>query len=348
MSSDSLKNILKAYRYIVAPSLIATHPAKPRDSARLLVWNKKQGSVSVDTFRNLSNYLPPHTVLVFNNTKVLPARLTLKKDTGGLVRILYLSHDAKEIRCLADRPFAIGSTVRVPEESASFKVNKKDGAVYYLVPSFPTARMRSWLYKKGRVPIPPYIKNTPLSEAQLKQEYQTIFARVAGSVAAPTASLHFTKRLLKQLSHAGIAQKLITLHVGLGTFAPITDAQLLTRTLHEEHFELSPKTLRFLNQAKKQGRPIIAVGTTSVRTLESAANDKGILAASHGDTRLFIREGYEWKFIDGMITNFHVPASSLMMLVAAFIGRKKLLSLYYFAIKKKFRLFSFGDGMLLY
>lgn len=339
---------LKAYQYRFPQSQIANRPATPRDSARLLLWDKKQKRVSFDTFQNLSKYLPPRAVLVFNDTKVLPARLTLKKDTGGLVRILYLSHDAKEIRCLADRPLVIGSNLRVEGGKESFKVNKKVGAIYHLAPSFPTVRMRSLLYKKGRVPIPPYIKNTPLSEGQLRHDYQTIFARISGSVAAPTASLHFTKRLLRQLSHAGIAQKFVTLHVGLGTFAPLTATQLATHTLHEEHFELSPSTLRFLNQAKKGGRPIIAVGTTSVRTLESAANDKGILTATHGDTRLFIREGYKWKFIDGMITNFHVPESSLMMLVAAFIGREKLLTLYRLAIKKKFRLFSFGDGMLVY
>lgn len=339
---------LKAHQYKFPQSLIATHLATPRDSAGLLIWDKKQKKVSFDTFRNLSNYLPPRAILVFNNTKVLPARFTLKKDTGGLVRILYLSHNAKEICCLADRPLVIGSNLRVEGGKESFKVNKKVGAIYHLAPSFPTVRMRSLLYKNGRVPIPPYIKNTPLSERQLRKEYQTIFARISGSVAAPTASLHFTKRLLKQLSHAGITQKLVTLHVGLGTFAPITATQLASGTLHEEHFEISKATLQFLNQAKKQGHPIIAVGTTSVRTLESAANNRGVLTATHGDTRLFIREGYQWKFIDGMITNFHVPGSSLMMLVAAFIGRTKLLTLYHLAIKKKFRLFSFGDGMLLY
>lgn len=339
---------LKAYQYKFPQSQVANCPAKPRDSARLLVWNKKQGSASFDTFRNLPNYLPSRAVLVFNNTKVLPARLTLKKDTGGRVRILYLSHDAKQIRCLADRPLIIGSIVRVEGGKESFIVIKKDSAIYHLAPSFPTARMRSLLYKKGRVPIPPYIKNTPLSEEQLTQEYQTIFAHVSGSVAAPTASLHFTRRLLKQLSKSGIAQKFVTLHVGLGTFAPLTAAQLASGTLHEEYFELSKSTTRFLNQAKKQGRLIIAVGTTVARTLESAANNRGVLTTTHGDTRLFIREGYKWKFVDAIITNFHVPESSLMMLVAAFVGRTKLLALYRLAIKKKFRLFSFGDGMLLY
>ena len=193
-----------------------------------------------------------------------------------------------------------------------------------------------------------YIKHSPLSRNDLKEKYQSVFARKAGSIAAPTASLHFTQRLLKKIEKSGIKIRFVTLHVNLGTFAPLTEENVKTGRLHKEYYEIDKKTADFLNRQKKDSVPIIAVGTTTVRALESAVSGDGRLTKLKGATDLFIREGYQFKFADGIVTNFHVPKSSLMMLVASFTGREKLLELYREAVKKKFKFFSFGDGMLIY
>ena len=208
--------------------------------------------------------------------------------------------------------------------------------------------MNALFEKYGNAPIPPYIKHTPLSSAELKKQYQTVFAKNSGSIAAPTASLDFTKRLLEKLRKTGISTQFVTLHVGLGTFAPLTEENITQGKLHKERYAIDSKTAAFLNRAKKEGRPIIAVGTTAVRALETASDKKGKLAKLSGETDIFIREGYRFRFTDGIITNFHVPRSSLLMLVSAFVGRERLFELYRKAMKKKFSFFSFGDGMLLY
>jgi S-adenosylmethionine:tRNA ribosyltransferase-isomerase len=218
---------------------------------------------------------------------------------------------------------------------------------YIFKPSFPISRIIAILMRHGTTPIPPYIKHSPLSEKKLRTEYQTVFARVRGSVAAPTASLHMTPRLFRALKKAGHEVRYVTLHVGLGTFAPLTENQLATGKLHTEQYSIAAPTARALNAAKKAGRPIIAVGTTVARTLESAARGTARLTVPRGATDIFIRPGYAFSFVDGLITNFHVPRSSLMMLVAALVGREKILEIYRTAIQKKFRLFSFGDGMLI-
>lgn len=204
------------------------------------------------------------------------------------------------------------------------------------------------LAKYGETPIPPYLRHTTLSEKELRIKYQTVFARIPGSVAAPTASLHFTDRLLQKIKSAGLSIKFVTLDVNLGTFAPLLPEQVASKKLHREHYNIDNVTMSFLNKAKAQGRPIIAVGTTVARTLESAAKVKGKLSKSGGKTDLFISEGYKFNFVDGLITNFHVPRSSLLMLVAALIGRQKLFQLYNIAHHKGFKFFSFGDGILVY
>jgi S-adenosylmethionine:tRNA ribosyltransferase-isomerase len=201
--------------------------------------------------------------------------------------------------------------------------------------------------QQGTAPLPPYIKHTPLTREQLLTEYQSVFAKDPGSIAAPTASLHFTPELLASLQDRGIALAYTTLHVHLGTFAPLTEEQWQTGRLHQEEYHIDPQTIAVLEQAKRDGRPIIAVGTTVVRTLESATDDAGVITRSEADTSLFIREGYTFRMVSGLITNFHVPRSSLLMLVAALTGRETLLSLYKEAIEKRFRLFSFGDAMLI-
>jgi S-adenosylmethionine:tRNA ribosyltransferase-isomerase len=311
-----------------------------------LVYNRSEDSVSFSTFKDLLKYLPPKAVLVLNQTKVVPARLLTTKETGGRVEVLYLTHTNKEIHALANRKLAIG-TVLFFGTKYTLTVTKLLEKGYAFRPNFPAQNIYTVLHKYGATPTPPYIKNIPLSEKKLRSEYQTVFAKMQGSSAAPTASLHFTSSLLAQLKKAGVALEYVTLHVGLGTFAPLTDAQVKSGKLHEEWYEITPATARRLGRYKKEGRPIVAVGTTVVRTLESAATAPSALTKLSGHTDLFIYPPYTFKFIDSLITNFHVPKSSLMMLVASLTGREKLLELYAAAVKKKFRLFSFGDGMLI-
>ena len=226
------------------------------------------------------------------------------------------------------------------------QVVKKSGQFYFFKPSFPLFQVAEILKKYGATPLPPYIKHSPLTEKQKREQYQSVFAKTGLSVAAPTASLHFTKRLIGKLKKQGIGIAFVRLDVGLGTFAPLKEENIKSGKLHKEFYQIDKATAGFLNKAKQQGRPIIAVGTTAVRTLETSANKSGIKKLS-GNTDLFISLGYKFKFVDGLITNFHVPKSSLLMLVAALVGIKNLLVLYQQALNKRFRFFSFGDGMLI-
>jgi len=342
---EKFEKIIRKYDYDLPSKLIAQKPSLPRDAARLLIYNRKEDKIFCDKFLNIAKYLPKNAVLVFNETKVLPARLNLKKETGGKVEILYLRKRGELLEILADRKIKVGSKLFLNSKIA-FEIAGHEQKIYLLKPLFDQKKWFKILEKYGSAPIPPYIKHSPLSKSQLKEKYQTIFAKYAGSAAAPTASLHFTKRIFNNLKKAGIDAKFVTLHVGLGTFSPISEENLKTKKLHAEFYKIDKKTARFLNKAKKQGRPIVAVGTTSARALESGAKG-GQLHNLSANTDIFIAEGYKFNFIDGMITNFHVPKSSLLMLVSAFAGRKKILEIYKFAIAKKFRFYSFGDGMLI-
>ena len=339
-----LETVLKQYDYALPEALIAQSPASPRDSARLLVYDRKTKAVRYDTFRHLAKYLPPRSVLVFNETKVIPARFVVRKPTGGKAVLLYVRTEGKEIIAMADRPLPVGEIVTVAPR-VRFRVVSQEKYTR-LAPLFPIARLPKIFERYGVTPIPPYIKHTPLSERALREKYQTVFARRRGSVAAPTASLHFTKRLLADIKKAGHDIVFVTLHVNLGTFASIKEEQWKQGKLHEEFYEISRAAAAALNRAKKSGQPIVAVGTTVTRTLESAVRG-GRVRGGHGTTDLFIRHGYRFAFADALITNFHVPRSSLLMLVSALVSWKKLRELYRAAIAKKFRFFSFGDGMLI-
>ncbi len=344
----NVDSFLKSFDYQFPSELIAQQPASPRDSAKLLIFNQTTQEIIHDTYSHLDKYLPKNSVLVLNQTKVVPARLHVKKNTGGKATLLYISHDEKFIQVISDRKLTIGTRVTlgtVPR--VTLGVEKQEGRFYFLKPSFPITKTFSFLEKHGEMPIPPYIKNSPLSKSDLKDKYQTVFAKQRGSVAAPTASLHFTKRLLSEIKTKGIKIAYVTLHVNLGTFATLTEQQLKTGKLHSEWYEIDKATAKILSQAKVKKQPVIAVGTTVVRTLESASDQKGKLKKLSGSTNLFIKPGYKFKFVDQIITNFHVPKSSLLMLVASFIGREKILTLYKLAIAKKYKLFSFGDGMYL-
>lgn len=337
----SLEETLAEYDYSFESGLIATEPAEPRDSARLLVYRKSDNATFFDTFASIGKYLPKNCVLVLNDTKVFPARLHCSKKTGGRVEVFYVGEKDGNVLALTNHFLEVGEKVFLTD-TIFFEVLGKEDKIYTLRPSFPIGDVQKVFMQYGETPIPPYIKNTKLSEMQLREKYQTVFAKNTGSVAAPTASLHFTEELLEKLKQQGIQIEFVTLHVNLGTFSPLTEEALKTGKLHKEWYEISEKTAKALMKAKQEGRPIIAVGTTAVRTLEQSEGKAG-----EGETRLFIRPGDKFKFIDGMITNFHVPKSSLLMLVSAFVGREKLFELYGEAMKKDFRFFSFGDGMLL-
>lgn len=342
----NFEQILNQYDYDFPTSAIAQEPASPRDSAKMFVYDRASHEITHNKFLNLVDHIPNNAVIVFNQTRVIPARLTLKKPTGGKAIILYLEALKNTIKVLSDRKLNIGETLKLNSKT-SFKITKQDGQYYFLKPSFDIKKIQSILEKYGDVPIPPYIKHSPLTQIELKEKYQTVFAKQKGSVAAPTASLHFSKRLLTKIKKRGITMAYVTLHVNQGTFATLKEENLQTGKLHSEWYEIDAKTQKLLNKAKKDERPIIAVGTTVVRTLESASNTKGEISKATGTTNLFIKPGYKFKFIDQIITNFHVPKSSLLMLVAAFVGREQILSLYKIAIAKKYKLFSFGDGMYI-
>jgi S-adenosylmethionine:tRNA ribosyltransferase-isomerase len=348
MAKNPFEKLLAKYNYNFPANLIAQAPATPREAARLLVYDRKTKKISHDVFKNLTKHLPKNSVLVFNQTKVIPARLTVTKPTGGQARLLYISHDDTCIKVLADRKLTVGTRVTLGKVTrVTLVTEKKEGQFYFLKPNFSIKNIYKVLEKHGQTPLPPYIKHSPLSGKKLQNEYQTVFAKTLGSVAAPTASLHFTKSLMAKLKKAGIDTAFVTLHVGLGTFAPLTENQAKTGKLHSEYYNIDKKVAKLLNKAKKNGKPIISVGTTVTRTLESACDHNNQLTKLSRATELFIHPPYKFKFIDGMITNFHVPRSSLMMLVASLVGRTKLLEIYKLSIKKRYRLFSFGDGMLI-
>jgi S-adenosylmethionine:tRNA ribosyltransferase-isomerase len=291
----------------------------------------------------LDQYLKPGTLLILNDTKVVPARLPSFLPTGGKVDLLWLSagRTRNTFEALAPRTLDIGATLTF--DSLTLTVLDKRDSIYTFRHSGTSTRFRDAMMRHGTTPIPPYLKHTSMKERELRKEYQTIFAKREGSVAAPTASLHFTKRLFAKLKKKGIRIAYVTLHVNMGTFAPLTAEHLKSGSLHSEWYEIPPATQRAIAKAKKAGNPVIPVGTTALRTLESAA----LTRKQRGTTTLFIRPGYAFKVADGLITNFHVPRSSLLMLVAALVGRTKILQLYRRAARHGFRFYSFGDGMLL-
>jgi S-adenosylmethionine:tRNA ribosyltransferase-isomerase len=335
-------NRLSDYDYILPAKLIAQQPASPRDSARLLVLDKASGKISHRHFFDLPKILMPGDVLVFNDSKVIPARLKGKKETGGAVEIFLLKAQSKKNsnswQCLIGgkvKPEQIIYLNKKIQAQAIKKIDEKTWLVQFNVPD-------EEIFKLGETPLPPYIK----TKSKLT-DYQTVFAKASGSVAAPTAGLHFTKRLLNQLKKRGVQIEFVTLHVGLGTFLPVETDDILKHKMHSEWAEIDSATVKRLNRAKKSGQRIIAVGTTAARTLESFAVIPQQLKTQKRATDIFIYPGYQFKFVDSLITNFHLPKSTLLMLVSALAGKDKIDSAYQEAIKKNYKFFSFGDGMLI-
>lgn len=329
----------------VPEALIAHVPAHPRDASRLLVLNRKTGAIREDIFRHIGRYLPPRSVLVLNETKVVPARIPARTESGTIVELLYTRETEKTFFALSPKRLNESDTLLLgPHE---LKVRKASQGEYEVFPSFPLRELPAVLEAFGTTPVPPYIRNHELPESTLRQRYQTVFAKSPGSIAAPTASLHFTPELLASLEENGHTIVLVTLHVGLGTFMHPTKEQIDSGRLHEEWYEVSHEAARTINVCREAGRPVIPVGTTALRTIETAADEKGILQAGSGTTNIFIKPGYQFKITDGMITNFHVPNSSLRMLVVAFAGSQNVVQSYEYAIANSFRFYSFGDAMLI-
>lgn len=345
---DTFEDILAAYDYALPDELVAQAPADPRDSARLAVLDRAAGKTEFAVFRDIGDYLPQNAVLVLNETKVVPARLRLRRSTGGRAEVLILGAEAGALKVMANRRLRIGETLIAEENpSKAFAVLRPSERYWLLRPSFPMEELAAVLHAAGEMPLPPYIDRSPLTQAEIKTRYQSVFARNEGSIAAPTASLHFTPELLSALEESGRSIVRVTLHVHLGTFARLTPMQWATGRLHEEEYVVEPEAAAALEAAKASGRPIVGVGTTAVRTLESAFDAQGRCVRPEGVTDLFIREGYAFKMADAMVTNFHVPKSSLLMLVCAFAGRERTLDLYRAAVAQRMRFFSFGDAMLI-
>jgi len=389
---------INQFDYYLPPESIAKQPAVPRDYSRLFVYDTKTNEIVFDKFYNLDKYLPKKSFLVMNDTKVLPARVEMKKATGGKVRVLFLvneimsssqyqvlSIEQNTIRIFVDRKVDVGDKLFFNSQYF-VTVTAQEEHIFTVQFDFSIGELFRILEKKGTMPIPLYIKNSPLSRNDLLHKYQTILAQKKGSAAAPTASLHFTNRLLSKLEKKIINKTFITLHVGMGTFASVTDVNIRQKKLHEEYFEINNETLQLINLMKQERKKLVAVGTTVVRTLESAEISlrqgrgqlESVMKRGHSGeeqsddsriklrrfwtsqngkdtfiskTDLFIQSGFKFQYVDSLITNFHLPGSSLMMLVEAFLQHKQakhhLVNLYQIAIKEKFRFYSFGDGMLI-
>ncbi|HKJ44337.1 MAG TPA: tRNA preQ1(34) S-adenosylmethionine ribosyltransferase-isomerase QueA [Balneolales bacterium] len=326
---------LSDFDYNLPNDLIAQEPAHPRDHARLLVYNRVTSEITDDYFYNLLKYLDPQTTLVLNNSKVEKARLLF--DNKEVFIVQARNNNTVEAMVRPGRKFKLGQTLELTDGITAKITHIAEDGLRTLVFN---KDLDDPVYDPYRhTPFPPYIKQNEL----LADEYQTVYARDLGSKAAPTAGLHFTKKLLRNIEEAGIDKAEVTLHVGLGTFAPVKTENIEEHNLHSEWFEIDDRTAKQLNAANH----MTAIGTTSVRVLESSIQDTRRFHSHHSNTEIFIKPGYEFKAVDNLITNFHLPKSTLLMLVAAFMGYEPMRRVYKHAIKEKYRFYSFGDAMLI-
>lgn len=334
------------FDYFLPKELIAQTPLKKRESSRMLVLNKNNGEYKDEQFESFINYLEKGDTLVLNDTKVLPARLIGNKaDTGAVIELLMLKElENDSWQCLA-RP-----AKRVKQGTIINFSNKLKAVCVELVNDglrtfklIYSGILLEILDELGEMPLPPYITE----KLEDKNRYQTVYAKNVGSAAAPTAGLHFTEDILNKIRKKGVNVAFITLHVGLGTFRPVVAEDIKDHEMHEEYYELSDETAELLNNTRKNGKRIIAVGTTTTRTLESVADDNGYFKKQSGLTKIFIYPGYKFKAIDALLTNFHLPKSTLIMLISALAGKENVLNAYKHAVEERYRFFSFGDCMFI-
>ncbi len=336
--------LLSDFDYELPEELIAQKPIEPRNSSRLMVLNPIDKTIEHHHFYDLKNFLTAGDTLIFNDTRVIPARLIGHRETGGKVEVFLLRRIDKnhwETLVKPGKKAIKGNKIIFSDDLACKVVDNTDfgGRIVEFIFD---GIFEEILDKLGETPLPPYI-HEKLDDSE---RYQTVYNRECGSAAAPTAGLHFTKEQMNDLKNSGINLGFVTLHVGLGTFRPVQVENIEEHQMHEEYFSIPQETVDLINQTKKNKRRVIAVGTTSIRTLESAFID-GELKAMSGATKIFIYPGYEFKIVDAIITNFHLPKSTLIMLISAFAGREFILSAYREAVKERYRFFSFGDAMLL-
>lgn len=335
------------YFFDLPEELIAQDPLEDRSSSRLLVLDKNTGETKHKSFKDILEYIQPGDCLVLNNTKVIPARLLgVKEDTGAAVEVLLLKrheNDVWETLVKPGKKLRPGARMVFGDGRLKAEVLEVVEEGNRLVKFFYDGIWEEVLDALGEMPLPPYITH----KLQDKNRYQTVYAKYEGSAAAPTAGLHFTKELLAELNDRGIKTAYVTLHVGLGTFRPVKVDNVLEHHMHTEYYQVSQEAADIINETKKNGHRVICVGTTSCRTIESAADENGMLSECCGNTDIFIYPGYEFKVLDCLITNFHLPESTLIMLVSALAGRENVLKAYEEAVKERYRFFSFGDAMMI-
>ena len=341
--------LVRDFAYDLPEELIARHPAPERDASRLMSLDRVSGSCSEDLFKNLATHLDPGDLLVLNDTRVIPARLTGCKETGGRVEIFLVRREtghAERWLCIV-RPSKRFREGQVLSLSAGMKatVYEKRDADSRLVEFSGPEPFPIWLDREGHIPLPPYLQRP--DEAEDRDRYQTVYACFPGAVAAPTAGLHFTQPLLASLRDFGVQTACLTLHTGLGTFQPVRVDRVEDHRIHSEHFSLPDETVTAIRATKTRGGRVIAVGTTTARTLEYCSDAAGIVNQQEGEADIFIYPGYTFKVVDALITNFHLPESTLLMLVAAFAGHAPVMNAYREAVARGFRFYSYGDAMLI-
>ena len=334
------------FNYNLPEELIAQTPLEKRDESRLMVLNRKEKTIEHKTFKDIIDYLQPGDCIVRNNTKVLPARIYGNKETGAKVEFLLLNNIEGDIWETIVRP---GNKLHVGTK-VIFGNGKLVAEILDIMPGG-TRKVKfeyegifnEILDEIGLMPLPPYIHE----ELKENDRYQTVYAKYNGSAAAPTAGLHFTPELLKKIEEKGVKIANVTLHVGIGTFRPVKEEKVENHEMHSEHYYIKKEDAEIINETKKNGGRIIAVGTTSCRVLETVANENGMVCETEGDTKIFIYQGYKFKCLDALITNFHLPQSTLLMLVSSLAGKEYIMKAYEEAVKEKYRFFSFGDAMLI-
>lgn len=334
------------FSYDLPSELIAQHPAQKRDQSRLMLLNKKTGEINHKKFYNIIDYLNNGDVLVLNDTRVMPARIFgHRPEKDESIEILLLNHkgDTWETLAKPGKKLKIGTEIIFSDELKAEVIDISEDGSRFLKFIY-RGIFEEILDRLGEMPLPPYIQE----KLEDKERYQTVYSKEIGSAAAPTAGLHFTKELLKKIEEKGIEICFITLHVGLGTFRPVKVEDVTKHKMHSEFYIILDDVAQKINKAKDEGRRIVAVGTTSIRTLESAADDKGYVKAKSGWTDIFIYPPYKFKCVDALITNFHLPESTLIMLVSSLSTREIILNAYNVAVKEKYRFFSFGDAMFIY
>ncbi|MDU1322420.1 MAG: tRNA preQ1(34) S-adenosylmethionine ribosyltransferase-isomerase QueA [Clostridium botulinum] len=338
---------VKDFDFYLPEELIAQHPMEKRDEARLLVLDKKTGEIEDKIFKDILDYLTPNDCLVLNNTRVLPARLIgSKEETGGKMEFLLLKRKEKDVwetlvkpgkRAQIGARFIFGNGELKAEVIAMGEEGSRIVKFYY------EGIFEEILDQLGQMPLPPYIKE----KLDDKEMYQTVYSKEEGSAAAPTAGLHFTEKLLEKIKEKGVKLAFLTLHVGLGTFRPVKVEDIQEHIMHSEYYKMDKETAKIINTTREKGGRVIAVGTTSCRTLETIGDIEGKVKEQSGWTDIFIYPGYKYKVVDALITNFHLPQSTLLMLVSALAGRDNIMNAYNMAVENEYRFFSFGDAMFI-